>query len=79
MTYELINSETANTLACFASREEAEEAQAELVRSDDRFSNIVIVAFDDEGLAHTDGDDDAPRARAEAVEAFSAPRVPSAN
>jgi hypothetical protein len=52
MTYELINSVTTNSLAAFASEQEAREAWERFAQSDERFAqNLVIVAFDDEGLA----------------------------
>ena len=52
MTYELINTVTTNTFASFTSAEEANAALEELRATDDKFAaSLVVVAFDDEGLA----------------------------
>jgi hypothetical protein len=52
VTYELINSVTTNSLASFASEQEAREAWERFAESDERFAkDLVIIAFDDEGLA----------------------------
>jgi hypothetical protein len=56
MTYELVNSVTTNSLASFASEQEAREAWERFAASDERFAkSLVIIAFDDEGLALEDG------------------------
>jgi hypothetical protein len=52
MTYELINTLTANTLASFDTEDEARAALEEFTEADEPFaSTLQIVAFDDDGLA----------------------------
>jgi hypothetical protein len=52
VTYELINRRTANSLASFDSADDARAAVARFAESDRSFAeDLVIVAFDEEGLA----------------------------
>ena len=68
MTYELINSVTTNSLASFASEQEAREAWERFAASDERFAkSLVIIAFDDEGLALSESGAGELKPRAELV------------
>lgn len=52
VTYELINTVTTNTLASFASAQEARDALDAFRATDEKFAaSLTVVAFDDEGLA----------------------------
>jgi hypothetical protein len=73
MTYELINATTSNTLASFTSEAEARSALERFKESDERFAaTLMLVAFDDEGLAV-----DMTASTEPAVEAFSSSARPA--
>jgi hypothetical protein len=56
MTFELINKATANTLAAFDSEREAQRALRRFAQSDPGFAEqLVVVAFDNEGMAQDGG------------------------
>jgi len=76
MTYELINTTTTNTLASFASEQEARTALERFRASDERFAGtLMVVAFDDDGLALDEVVTAAPERVAEVVEAYSPRRA----